>query len=361
MERIILFGGKSVEKDISVITALQAATYYNDAKLIYIDGNTWRYVKGLPVPADFKDREFIDKCKKVYPSLDGALYIKGFFGMKKVIVPDIALICCHGGEGENGSLAGFLNICGIKVINGSVLEQAVCMDKRASKSFFKGLGLPVVEGIVVGKKEFYGDKESVLNRIAESVDLPVVVKPLRGGSSIAVAAAKNIKELCCALETAFEFDLEVIAEREVENFTEINIAVYLGEKGINISRPERPLRAGELLDFKDKYTTFGKGGGKRIFPYETPLEKELQNAAKKVYTELGGEGIMRADFLIEGERWYINEVNAIPGSLAFYLFPEKSFAELIEDTEKVALQAYEQKEKLVCEYDGGIIMQNGKA
>lgn len=355
MARMIIFGGKSVESGISVITALQAAEYFTGAKLIYIDNDKWRLVKHGCMPADLSDPKFLEKCPEARLLTDGCIYIRRGWRWEKKFRAESVLNCCHGGAGENGELSGFLKTCGVLVINGGIVQQAVSMDKAVAKVFFRGLGLPVVEGMTVSKKEFAAEPRKTVDKICDEIGLPAVIKPVGGGSSIAVAPATDKEELYEALAAAFEFDITVLIERELKDFIEVNVAVYEKENGIECSLPEKPIRAGEILDFNDKYRVFGKGGGKREFPYETPFASEITKAAALIYKSLSGEGIMRADFLIEGDKWYINEINALPGSMSFYLFPDKNPSEMLEESEKVARAKAEEKEKLIYSYDAGEI------
>ena len=232
---------------------------------------------------------------------------------------DCALIAAHGGAGENGALQGFLEVSGVGYLSTGVFGAALGMSKWASKTLMKAAGVPVPEFTVIKK----GDE---LKPLLEKSSYPVIIKPDSGGSSLGIRVADSEREAVKMVDTAFGFGDKVIIEEYLKGAEDINIAVLSTPDTFIVSKPERPLRHGEILSFDDKYT---RNDGKIS---EFPVDLDEETAAElKEYVKIGVEifevkGVARFDFLLSDGKLYFNEVNTVPGSLAGYLFPEMSFS-----------------------------------
>lgn len=344
----LIFGGRSLEKEISIITAMQVLKNIDKSKFkvepVYVDDGNF-YVG---------DVDDIKQFTPFNPSLHEKAYlIKGeFFKFKrgklvKVFKPDVAFLCCHGGEGENGTLQGIMEFNGIAYTSCGVLASACCMDKVFSKSVFSSLLLNVLPYETVMKADFEKDRQGAVEWLKAVLDYPIIVKPSSSGSSIGIAVAHDDESLLDALDVAFGFDDKAIAEKKLSDFKEVNCAAFEENGKIVLSNTERPCTASEFLTFDDKYARSEKARvSERIMPADIgSLELIVKANTERVYKEMGLFGVVRVDYLVDEKRKkvYINEINTIPGSMAFYLF-DMPFSSLIE---RLVEQAILRKARLV--------------
>ncbi|MDI6751857.1 MAG: D-alanine--D-alanine ligase family protein [bacterium] len=354
----VIFGGRSVEHEISILTAYQAIEALDKSKFtpipIYIrrDGR-WFYVNSLRL-SDFK---------KQYPSLQKKrqFWTKSLF-TKELAGLDVAMPLIHGTYGEDGTLQGLLELADIPYVGSGVMSSALGMDKVIMKAVFRGLGLPVVDYCWVKKAEWKEEGEAVIERIEQKIPYPLFVKPANLGSSIGINKAGSREDLVFALDVASSYDLKMIVEKAVSPVVEINCAV-LGEKKPIASVCEQPVSWKTFLDYDDKYATGGKAKGMkglaRKVPAEIPEEmaKRIQDMAITAFFGLDCRGVARIDFLVKQDQIYINEINTIPGSLSFYLWQKPmgiTFTELLNRLIALAKEVYQEKKKLIYEYKGKI-------
>ncbi len=352
----VLFGGPSVEHDVSIISAQQLMAVMeprHEPIPVYLsrDGRWWTgdalrdigsFGGGEPTGAE--------PCE-LRLGRDGAPFaVPGgsrFKGDRDLQV-DAAICAIHGTGGEDGSLLGALELSGIPYVGGGVAAAAVAMDKRLGKLVFQEAGVEVCPHAVIHRRDWTGGREDALRR-AGAQGMPCYVKPASLGSSIGVARVTEPGELEEALELCFELDLTALVEPALDDFVEVNVAI-LGSRGTELraSEVEQPVRDTEAaLSFEDKYLRAGgkggesKGGGgakeagaaegmasaDRIIPAPiSPAAADaLVAAAKRAHLGLGFFGVVRYDFFLKdpegGEpRVVLNEANTVPGSFAFYLF-----------------------------------------
>lgn len=322
----LIFGGRSLESDISVITAMQTLavlkeTEYDVEPFYLYDGDF--YTKGVDDISAFTPFEKEKHLRTVM--VNGTFCSVKKNRLKREFRPDVALICCHGGEGENGVLQGLLDFNGVSYCSSGVLGSAVCMDKGAAKSVFEQMLLNVIQHITVFSEDLARDPDLVAAHCEKALKYPMIVKPASQGSSIGIRAAHDRAELIEAMQVAAEFDGKLLVEEKLTDFAEVNCAAYLKGGRVVVSETERPLAAGELLTFEDKYMSGGKmSGGGRVMPADVgeELNAVVRSVTERVYRAMELRGIVRADFLVDRTRGkvYINEINTIPGSMAFYLF-----------------------------------------
>ena len=230
-----------------------------------------------------------------------------------------AINCTHGRNGEDGTVAAILNAANIPVASPNVFSSAMAMDKDVCKICLKGLGVPLVEGVTVLRREFFKNREDAAKR-CEALGFPLIVKPCSSGSSIGIKVAKSREELISALVCAFDYDIKALVEKFVEGAKDVNCACcYVGGKTL-VSECEVPT-GGEILSFSDKYGG-AKTGVKREFPADLPekVTQKIKNLTKTIYEAFGFAGIIRIDYLVKGAKVFLNEINSVPGSLAYYLF-----------------------------------------
>ena len=320
----LIFGGKSVERDISVITAVQTYRALDDKKyaitpIFIFEGDF--YTGNLKTLKDFAP--FVPSAHKKL-----ALFGGMFCQVKKnklipIFKPDVVVNCCHGGEGENGTLAGVLEFNDLPHTSPGVLFSAICMDKVQSKVVFDSLFLNTAKGTSFSRWDYENNKEKVVEDVESKVDYPMIVKPAHLGSSIGINVAKDREDLLFAIDVAVEFDDKILVEHKLSHFVEVNCACFRYGGELVVSETEQPLSKSDFLTFADKYSTGKMSGGGHIIPAEIGnLNGQIKEMTKLIYSKLELNGVVRFDYLVDTEREkiFINEVNTVPGSLAYYLF-----------------------------------------
>ena len=341
----ILFGGRSYEHDISVITAAQvAANLKGDVFPIYARGGSFYLVKSEMDVADFASKAV--KLREAHFERKGD---KGCLvsGGRKIFL-DCMILCCHGGEGEDGRFSALMEVFDIPYTASDPLASAVTMDKAAAKIFFDHFGFPNAKGRIL---RVCDDLENL-----SDLHYPLIVKPAHLGSSIGIAVAKGESALKEALETAFAFDEEVLVEEVIEGAKELNCAAFCEGENVVISAVESPVSWHEFLTFDDKYR-----GGKYKYGsdavVEPSLEKKVKETTERVYRALGLFGIARVDYLYDKAQdvLYLNEVNSQPGSLAYYLFEKIGipFPELLERVGRASIARL--KKKGIISFNSGVL------
>jgi D-alanine-D-alanine ligase len=371
MKIAVFFGGKSCEHNISVITGIQtmrALKQKHEVFPVFIDGEG-RFFTGK----DLTGFDAVSKKSKVkrrplsfIPS-SGALHtVDG----KLVSRIDAAVLCTHGYGGEDGCLQGLLTLCGIPFTGSGVSASALGMNKVLMKKIFEREKLPVLPYAVFRADEYRDDLFSVVERIKTSLKFPMIVKPAGGGSSIGISVAHDYPELFEAIKIAVGFDNVVVVENALTNFTELNCAAIGVGGDIAVSEIEQPLSASGFLSFEDKYVfkTKRDAGAKRIFPAGLPPEivKKVKGFTQRAFKALGAAGVARADYLLDGETLYINEINTIPGALSNYLFSagahKLSFIELLDRMIEIALKVKKDADGLKYAYESSYVLNPaGKA
>ena len=358
---LILYGSRSPEHEISIITALQVMQNLNKEKYnlipVYINKNG-EWILGNDTflkPEVYKDLEELSaKHPKVTLGPNRILTSLGVFAKK--IKVDFVLPVFHGAFGEDGTIQGLLESCFLPYSMSGVLASALGLDKVIQKQVFWSLGLPLVKYFSFNRNQWQKDQKEILLKI-KKLKSPWFVKPVCGGSSIGITKAKTEKGLTAAIEVAAFYDQRILVEESVEKAREINISV-LGNtgSGLKVSVCEEPVSPAGVLTYKDKYQSSenkssGMAGAKRVIPAKISKKtrEKIEKLAKIAYEGLGCDGLARVDFLLSQDEkvLYINEINTIPGSLSFYLW-EKSgikFPELLDNLIALGVQKFEEKKK----------------
>ena len=316
MEKIlVIYGGKSVEHDISIITGLQAMSSISAEYQIipiYIDweGKFWtgENLDDVNIYADF---EALVKNKKqvLFGFGEGCVYIKKRFSLKR-INPSSAIVCMHGINGEDGCISAILQMSGINYTCPCMQSSAICMDKLATKIMLIHYGIDVVDFVS-------SDQNLSLQEIAKKLQFPIIVKPSRCGSSIGIEKCDNLKQLKFAVEVAQKYDKKVLFEHFIQNGREFNCACIKNGEQYFLSKVCQ-VKSKNFYSFDEKYLQEKPSS---TFNVEKSLAKRIKDLTKKVVEVLQCEGVVRVDFLMDEDgKLFVNEVNTIPGSLAFYLF-----------------------------------------
>lgn len=372
----VIFGGRSVEHDVSIVTAHQVmaiARERYDVVPIYVarDGR-WFSSPALDDLDVYKRGRHEEAGEEVVLALDGSgLLVPGgrLKGPRRILL-DVVIPAIHGTYGEDGTLQGLLEMAGIPYAGSGVLASAVGMNKVEMKTVFAAAGLPVVPHEVVAVAELDANEDAVLDRVEASIGYPAFVKPSRLGSSVGIGKAPDRAALRQALDVARRYDDRILVEKAMEGCIEVNCSV-LGGPGLppRASVCEQPLSWREFLSFEDKYMRGGKGksqpGGmesqdRRIpAPIPDELTKQVQDNALAAFAAVGAAGVARIDSFVDvetGDTW-VMEINTAPGSFAFYLWEasEVSFGELVGSLVDSALKGHADKGNLMFSFESGLL------
>ena len=393
METIgFIFGGKSAEHEVSVITAMQIISAY-----------TKEECNVLPIFLDKSNKWFVFDAKKVTLSdfarekLDAKIFtpVRLDKGEKCLILQrgkraekiklDACVNLCHGGLGENGQLVGEFEACGIPISSGDSIGLGVAFDKVLSKFLCAADGIPVLPCVWFFKDEWENAPTKIIGEL-NRMRFPLIVKPARQGSSIGISRVNNATELVSAVRVAFEFDNKVLVEHAVENAREFNCSAFgMAGDDVMISDVDEPIKKHQFLSFEDKYigdakgasiSKFGdakdaagdkggelkggiKGGalsasGGRTYLKDAKLVKKIRELTAQAFRLHGLRGVCRVDFLFDPKRkkLYLNEINTIPGSLAFYFWTRAGMNTIafVDHLIKIAKTANARKAELKDEY-----------
>ena len=373
----VLFGGISVEHEISIITAIQAMSSIDEMKYdvipIYIAKNgTWYSGMMLKDMKIYSDMDLLKRYAKevVLYKRDGRFILqnkRGFF-RKDITEIDICFPIMHGTYGEDGNLQGYLETIGIPYCEADTYAAVVGQDKVFMKQIWKESGVPVVKFDWFYDYDYNKNPDKIIERL-EKIGYPLIVKPARLGSSVGITVCKDNSELREAIEEAIQYDTKILVEEVVKNLVEVNISVLGNYQKQSLSVIEEVGSSNKLLTYEDKYIGGAKGSGpskgmasaKRIIParISDKLSKEVNEIAIKAYRSLSATGVVRIDFLIDkkNEKVYANEINSIPGSLSFYLWnkTDKEYPELLEDIINLGIRDYKNKNSKVHSFDTNIL------
>ena len=339
----VLFGGNSVEHEVSIISALQAIASMDKEKYnvfpIYItkdsefyygpDLNDIKSYKNIPqLLKSCQHVTFFTKNKKTY--LVSAT--KKGFEKKLEVVIDVAFPIVHGTNVEDGTIEGYLHMLHLPYVGCDVMSSALCMDKYFSKIILKNAGIPVLDGLKFTSADAT-DMQKIYESIEKKFAYPVIIKPVNLGSSVGIARADNSDELIDAVNNAFTYAEKILVEPAVQNLKEINCSVIGDMENAEPSECESPVTSDKILSYEDKYMDSNGGSKsgskgmaslKRKIPADISdeLRDKIRQTAVDAFKVLECNGVVRIDFLVDEKtnEFWLNEVNSIPGSLAFYLW-----------------------------------------
>lgn len=374
----MLFGGKSVEHEVSVITGIQAIMNMDTDKYevipVYMTKENEMYVgDAVGDIAQYKNiDELLKKSQRVIMlNENGKVQLVSYpmkkFGKNTVIEIDVAFPVVHGTNVEDGALQGFLKTVGIPFVGCDVTASAIGMDKYIMKAVLRENEVPVLDAQLFTLSE-YAEIDALLDKVENTLGYPVIVKPVNLGSSVGISVAKNRVELANSVDDAFKYASKVLVEHAITNLREINCAVLGDENEASASECEEPLHTKDILSYEDKYVNNAKGSGSkgmasvsRKIPAELSPEKreEIRELAVRAFKTLGCNGVSRIDFMIDEDtgKLYFNEINTIPGSLAFYLWEPLgvSYKELLDRMIQLAFKRVRTEESLTFTFDTNIL------
>lgn len=375
----VLFGGRSVEHEVSVISAVQAMASMNKEKYniipVYMTKKSEFFTgEKLMDINSYKDiSALLKECTEcVFVRSEGKVQLirqkMKKFGSNLISDVDIAFPIVHGTNVEDGALQGYLQTLDLPYVGCDVLASAVGMDKYVMKILLKEAGFPVLDCCRFSAFEL--DKiDECADKVEKKFGYPVIVKPINLGSSVGISKAKDRDGLIKSMEDAFAFSDRILVEPAVVKLKEINCSVVGDSESAEASVCEEPVQAidEDILSFDQKYVGGSKGMAslKRKIPAEISKEQEetIRTLAVDAFRYLDCNGVTRIDFMIdiETDKIYINEINTIPGSLAFYLWEAKGvkYPALLEKMIQLAMKRHRQGEKINYTFDNNILSMGG--
>ena len=372
----VFFGGRSTEHEISVISASQAMSAINkdkyDVTPIYISKQgKWYTGEALLDIANYKDiPSLLKKVEEVYMAPhygDYNLYRvkKPMFGSAVLTTLDVVIPVLHGTKCEDGIFEGVLETIGIPYAGCNTLSSANGMDKITMKMILQACDIPVVDYVWFTDKQWFSQRDALIEKIEGKLGYPVIVKPANLGSSVGIGRAVNREQLIEKIDGAEIYSTRIIVEHMVEELQEINCSVLGDCDEYRTSVCEEPIKSGEILSYEDKYMGGSKGAkgmqaSQKRIPAELPDEvtKRIQFLAGETFRVLSCHGVSRVDVIIDrsNSNIYVNEINTIPGSLSFYLWEATGipFDKLMDTLVDLALKRKRESGMKTVSYDHNI-------
>lgn len=378
----VFFGGRSVEHEISVISALQAINAFNTEKYdivpIYISKKgRWFTGPELLELKNYRDMDALTaRCTEVFmrPEYgDYNLYRakSGLFGGRGAVAQlHVAIPVLHGTNCEDGTFEGLLETIGIPFAGCDTLSSANGMDKITMKMILRECGIPVVDYVWFTDRQWYADKDRLADQVEAKLGYPVIVKPANLGSSVGIGKAADRAQLIERVENAARFSQRLIVEKMVQNLKEINCSV-LGDADEHTSSVcEEPIKTGDILSYEDKYmggskSAKGMQASEKRIPADLPEEvsDRIRHLSEETFRCLSCHGVSRVDVMMDADSGdiYVNEINTIPGSLSFYLWEATgiSFEQLMDRLVELALKRKRLTDKKTFTYDSNIFNLSG--
>lgn len=371
----VIFGGETVEHEVSIISALQAINNIDKDKYevvpVYISKDRIWYTGDVLFDIEnYKDMDSLkNNCKEVVlvNHKNGFYLITLNAIFKSKIEIDVAFPIVHGNNVEDGSLQGYLETVNIPYVGCGVLGASIGQDKVVMKQVFSACDIPVVDYTWFYDSEYLNSKDKIVNNI-NKIGYPVVIKPASLGSSVGISVAKSEEELDDKIMDAIKYDSKVVVEKAVENLIEVNCSVYGDYEIQYASLIEEVTSSNDILTYKDKYIGDKKGvkskgmaSASRIIPANIgdDLTEKVKELSKKIYKILNLGGICRIDYLINSKtkEIFVNEPNTIPGSLSFYLWEPTGlkYSQLLDELIKMAIKSYKSKKKKTRSFASNIL------
>lgn len=391
----IIFGGKSVEHEISIITGNQAINAVNQEKYeivpIYISKKGLMYTGSELLDLNnYRDlNALLSKVTQITLVNDGEKINLVRFPAKRfknniLNTIDVAIPTMHGTNGEDGAIQGYLEILGVPYAGCDILASSVGMDKIMMRRVLKETGIPSLDYVSFYSLDYINNPEQIMDEIENKINYPVIVKAGNLGSSVGIKKAKDRIKLKEAIEYAIQFSDRIMVEKAIEHLREINCSVIGDPVDAEASECEEPFGTDEILSYSDKYmpgkgNKAGKMGTKisgnskeqgmaaldRKIPADITFErkKEIQDLAIKTFKTLGCSGVSRIDFMIDKDtdELYVNEINTIPGALSFYLWHATNleFDKEIDKLVELAFKRQRQRQERTYSYDENILAMSG--
>ena len=354
----VFYGGKSVEHDISVITGLQAmknlSKTYNVIPIYIKSDGTFMTGKNL-----IESQTYLDFDNKVLKSRNISfvlgkpqIMVLKNDKVKKIIDIDCALLCNHGHGGEDGSLQGLCELCNMPYTSCSVASSVLCMDKCLTKLVLKSEKIPTPIYEYFDISEYKTQKIEILKSIKDNIGFPCIIKPATLGSSVGINICEDESSIEKFVQQAFVYDNKVLVEKYIEKAREFCCAVLKIDNKMFASNIQE-IKKGKIYTFQDKYIYQKEREQNEL---SKSIEEKIKKFAKLSYKSLECDGVARIDFLYDEKqnKLYVNEINSIPGSLAFHLF-SSSFNDLLNTLINEAISRNESKKEICYQFSSEAI------
>ena len=376
----VFYGCRTVEHEVSIISAVQAMRAINREKYditpVYVSKDGEMYTGDcLFTIEEYRNLpELFKKCKKVYFMREnGNVVMKSveqkLFSKNTATVIDVAFPIVHGTNCEDGTIQGYLEYLNLPYVGCDIISSAVGMDKAVFKDVLKNANLPVLDCITFRAREYVAEQQAICDKIKAEIGFPLIVKPVNLGSSVGITKVNAENELDDALMLAISFADKVLVEKAITSLREINCSVLGNPDECEASVCEEPFMNDEILSYEDKYLNNAKKGGSskgmaslsRKIPADLSPEKseEIRDLACKIFKAIGASGVVRIDFMIDTstDTVYANEINTIPGSLAFYLWEATGvkYRDLIDRLIELAFKRQRNRENITYTIDTNIL------
>ena len=377
----VIFGGETVEHEVSIITAVQAMSFMDKKKYkvvpIYISKDrNWYTGEALTKMESYKNMALIPSLAKEVSliKLDNTFALQKKRRMFKSIIEtiDVAFPIVHGKGVEDGSLSGYLETLGIPYVGPSMLGASVGQDKVVQKQIMKASNIPVADYTWFYDHEYLADEKEILKNI-KKLGYPVIVKPARLGSSVGITVAHDEKEIKTSIEEAIKYDEKIVVEAMIKNLIEVDCAVLGNSSDMECSLIGEMMTDNDFLTFEDKY--IGEGGKKNSgaktdgsisnsgFEIPAKLDKEVEEQiykySKEAFKCLNLSGVTRFDFLVDkkAKKVYVNEPNTIPGCLAFFFYTPKgkTYTKLLDELITKSIKTYKDAKKKVTSFESNVL------
>lgn len=369
----VFFGSRSPEHDVSIVTGqlilsgLKESDNYNAVAVYLTKKGEWLIGDELSRIDTFRKGQIDPKKFGTYDldlSSDGKLTFRkrGVFG-KKIII-DIVFPAFHGQNGEDGTFQGICEMLNVPYVGCDTTSSALSMDKILTKLVYRAQKIPTTEFVHITRRQWSDEQPEIFRQI-KKLNMPVIVKPARLGSSIGITKAENMKELEFAVEVAFHYDTKVIVEEAVQNLMDVTCCV-IGNDEPTASLLQESVFQSDFFSYEDKYLKDGgaqTGNAQKSIIIPARLDEktteEIRNAAIEVYKLIGCSGIARVDFLYDkkSKKWFANEINTLPGTLYHHLWKKTGieFIELLHKLIGYAEEKYRTKQNITHTFESSIL------
>lgn len=378
----VFFGCRSVEHEVSIISAVQAMHAINrdkyDVTPVYVAKDGSMYTgKNLFEIENYRDlSELLKSAKRVTFIKQKDAVLMHYLDQKKFkktpdVAIDLAFPIVHGTNCEDGTMAGFFEFLGLPYISCDIISAAVGMNKAVFKDVLKAAGLPVLDCIKFTAREYTLNKENITNKIKAEIGFPLIVKPVNLGSSVGITKVNSEEELDEAIRLGISFSDTILVEKAITSLREINCSVLGDSDECEASVPEEPFMNDEILSYEDKYLGGGKSksqgpskgmaslGRKIPADISEEMSQEIRDISCKIFKAIGASGVVRIDFLldVDNNKIYANEINTIPGSLAFYLWEATGlkYTDMIDRLVEIAFRRQRNRDNLTFTIETNIL------
>ena len=372
----VIFGGRSVEHDVSIVTGCQVMQAFPTARYdivpVYVsrDGK-WHTGDRLAKLEHYQDKDILN-----HPSVSSCVLspdarhhgliinpLAGRFGKSEIKRLDVVFPAIHGTHGEDGSLQGLIELADIPYVGCGTLGSALTNDKILTKMALRQAGIPALDDVSFSRRQWLDQPELVIDRVMNKFDWPLFIKPATLGSSIGIGRADSPALLRSSIDIAASFDRRILVEPAVTDGIEINCAVMGYGGQLEASTLEQPLSWDSFLSYEDKYLRGGEGmkSAERLIPapISESLAQKIKNISIQAFQAVDGRGLARMDYLVRPDRGevYLNEINTMPGSLAFYLWREDGYApaDVVEKLAQLAKDVHADKRRNIYDYETNLV------